>query len=139
MSIRPEELGPLFKRYFDGRRLMVVSNREPYEHRWSDEVGVMDVRRPAGGLTSALDPLMQALGGMWVAWGSGAADAATVDAGDRVRVPPEDPSYTLRRLWLTQQDIHRYYLGFSNQVLWPLCHLRPALTRVRSRYWERYR
>ncbi|MFL5538548.1 MAG: trehalose-6-phosphate synthase, partial [Longimicrobiaceae bacterium] len=69
MSIRPEELGPLFKRYFDGRRLVVVSNREPYEHRWSEEVGEMDVRRPAGGLTSALDPLMQALGGMWVAWG----------------------------------------------------------------------
>ena len=99
----------------------------------------MEIGRPAGGLTSALDPLMQALGGMWVAWGSGEADAAAVDGSHRVQVPPENPSYTLRRLWLTQQDIHRYYLGFSNQVLWPLCHLRPALTRVRGRYWERYR
>jgi alpha,alpha-trehalose-phosphate synthase [UDP-forming] len=139
MPIRPEELGPLFTRYFDGRRLVVVSNREPYEHRWSDEVGEMDVRRPAGGLTSALDPLMQALGGMWVAWGSGEADAAAVDPASRVRVPPESPAYTLRRVWLTHHDIHRYYLGFSNQFLWPLCHLRPDLTRIRSRYWERYR
>jgi alpha,alpha-trehalose-phosphate synthase [UDP-forming] len=134
-----QELGPLFRRLFPGRRFIVVSNREPYEHRWSDEVGEIDVRRPAGGLTSALDPLMQALGGTWVAWGSGEADAAVVDPESRVRVPPEDPGYTLRRVWLTHHDIHRYYLGYANQFLWPLCHLRPDLTRIRSRYWERYR
>jgi alpha,alpha-trehalose-phosphate synthase [UDP-forming] len=139
MSIHPEEMEPLYRRLFDGRRLVVVSNREPYEHRWAQEVGEIDVRRPAGGLTSALDPLMQALGGTWVAWGSGEADAATVDREHRVRVPPEDPRYTLRRIWLTHHDIHRYYLGFANQFLWPLCHLRPDLTRVRNRYWERYR
>ncbi len=118
---------------------MVVSNREPYEHRWSDEVGEISVRRPAGGLTSALDPLLQALGGTWVAWGSGEADASVVDQDNRVGVPPEEPTYSLRRVWLTHHDIHRYYLGFANQFLWPLCHLRPDLTRVRSRYWERYR
>jgi trehalose 6-phosphate synthase len=134
-----EGLEPLFRRLFPGRRFIVVSNREPYEHRWSDEVGEIEVRRPAGGLTSALDPLLQALGGTWVAWGSGEADAAVVDKEHRVRVPPEDPRYTLRRIWLTQHDIHRYYLGFANQFLWPICHLRPDLTRVRSRYWERYR
>jgi trehalose-6-phosphate synthase len=128
-----EGLEPLFRRLFPGRRFVVVANREPYEHRWSDEVGEIDVRRPAGGLTSALDPLLQALGGTWVAWGSGEADAAVVDKEHRVRVPPEEPRYTLRRVWLTQRDIHRYYLGFSNQFLWPLCHLRPDLTRVRSR------
>ncbi|HEV2150410.1 MAG TPA: trehalose-6-phosphate synthase [Longimicrobiaceae bacterium] len=139
MRMTGEGLEPLFRRRFGGRRFIVVSNREPYEHRWSDEVGEIDVRRPAGGLTSALDPLLQALGGTWVAWGSGEADAAVVDKAHRVRVPPEDPSYTLRRVWLTQHDIHRYYLGFANQFLWPLCHLRPDLTRIRSRYWERYR
>jgi trehalose 6-phosphate synthase len=139
MPIEPGELGPLFRELFGSRRLVVVSNREPYEHRWSEEVGEVSVLRPAGGLTSALDPLMQALGGTWVAWGSGEADAATVDAANRVRVPPENPSYSLRRVWLTHHDIHRYYLGFSNQFMWPLCHLRPDLTRIRSRYWERYR
>jgi alpha,alpha-trehalose-phosphate synthase [UDP-forming] len=139
MATDPQSLGPRFRELFAGRRLVVVSNREPYEHRWSEEVGEMEVRRPAGGLTSALDPLLQALGGTWVAWGSGEADAAAVDGDHRVRVPPEDPRYTLRRVWLTHHDIHRYYLGFSNQFLWPLCHLRPDLTRVRSRYWERYR
>ncbi|HEX5521694.1 MAG TPA: trehalose-6-phosphate synthase [Longimicrobiaceae bacterium] len=134
-----ELLEALFRRLFPGRRFIVASNREPYEHRWADEVGEVRVVRPAGGLTSALDPLMQALGGTWVAWGSGEADAAVVDEDDLVRVPPEAESYTLRRVWLTPHDIHRYYLGFSNQFLWPLCHLRPDLTRVRSRYWERYR
>jgi trehalose 6-phosphate synthase/phosphatase len=139
MPTREQELSPLFRRLFPDRRFIVVSNREPYEHRWSDEVGEITVRRPAGGLTSALDPLMQALGGTWVAWGSGEADAAVVDKENRVRVPPEEESYTLRRVWLTHHDIHRYYLGYANQFLWPLCHLRPDLTRIRSRYWERYR
>jgi alpha,alpha-trehalose-phosphate synthase [UDP-forming] len=133
------DLEAVFRERFPGRRFIVVSNREPYEHRWAEGVGGVQVRRPAGGLTSALDPLMQALGGVWVAWGSGEADPAVVDDGDKVRVPPEDPSYTLRRIWLTHHDIHRYYLGYSNQFLWPLCHLRPDLTRVRGRYWERYR
>lgn len=132
-------LESLFRELFPGRKFLVVSNREPYEHRWADEVGEIKVRVPTGGLTSALDPLLQALGGTWVAWGSGEADAAVVNDGDSVRVPPDDPRYDLRRVWLTHHDIHRYYLGFSNQFLWPLCHLRPDLTRIRSRYWERYR
>lgn len=139
MPIHPDDLGPLFREHFGARRLVVVSNREPYEHRWGEEVGEMAVRRPAGGLTSALDPVMQALGGTWVAWGSGEADAAAVDRTGRVQVPPDEPAYTLRRVWLTADDIHHYYLGFSNQLLWPLCHLRPDLSRVRASQWERYR
>ena len=127
-----------FRKWFGDRRLIIASNREPYEHVWGGEVGEVQVRQPAGGLTSALDPLLQALGGTWVAWGSGDADAAVVDPADRCRVPPESPAYTLRRVWLTQRDINRYYLGYANEFLWPLCHLRPDLTRVRERYWERY-
>ncbi len=134
----PREMGPLFRRLFPGERLIVVSNREPYEHRWTDDDDI-EVGRPAGGLTSALDPLMQAVGGVWIAWGSGNADAAVVNGQDRVRVPPEDPRYTLRRIWLDRFDVQDYYRGYSNQILWPLCHLRPALTRVRARFWERYR
>ncbi|MBW3554395.1 MAG: trehalose-6-phosphate synthase, partial [Gemmatimonadetes bacterium] len=135
----PEEIVVSYRESFPDERLIVVSNREPYEHRWGEDVGEIKVRRPAGGLTSALDPLLQAVGGVWIAWGSGDADAAVVDEDDRIGVPPEDASYTLRRLWLDQHDVNRYYLGFSNQFLWPLCHYRPALTRVRARYWERYR
>jgi trehalose 6-phosphate synthase/phosphatase len=135
----PSDVIAAFRAAFPDEQLMVVSNREPYEHRWGEDVGEIRVKRPAGGLTSALDPLLQAVGGVWIAWGSGDADAAVVDEDDRVRVPPEDESYTLRRLWLDQYDVNRYYLGFANQFLWPLCHFRPALTRVRSRYWERYR
>lgn len=133
------DLGRLFRDSFPGESFIVVSNREPYEHRWGEEVGEIEVRQPAGGLTAALDPLLQELGGVWIAWGSGDADAAVVDLRDRVRVPPEAPRYTLRRLWLDEGDVDGYYLGYSNQFLWPLCHLRPALTRVRARHWERYR
>jgi trehalose 6-phosphate synthase/phosphatase len=137
-QLTAETMGPLFRSLFPEERFVVVSNREPYEHRLG-EAGEVVVRRPAGGLTSALDPLMQAVGGVWVAWGSGNADRGVVDTRQGVRVPPEEPAYRLRRVWLNQQDVDRYYLGFSNQFLWPLCHYRPALTRVRGRYWERYR
>ncbi len=134
-----EDMARRFRRAFPDEQFVVVSNREPYEHRWGEEVGEVRVKRPAGGLTSALDPLLRAVGGTWIAWGSGDADAAVVDQEDRVRVPPDEESYTVRRVWLDQHDINRYYLGYANQFLWPLCHLRPALTRVRSRYWERYK
>jgi trehalose 6-phosphate synthase len=133
------DLGQLYRGAFPGERFIVVSNREPYEHRWGEEVGEVEVRQPAGGVTSALDPLMQQVGGVWIAWGSGDADAAVVDGQDRVWVPPAAPKYLLRRLWLDQRDVDGYYLGYANQFLWPLCHLRPALTRVRARHWERYR
>jgi trehalose-6-phosphate synthase len=129
---------PALKRAFPDRTFFVVSNREPYEHHWDEQQSEVQVRRPAGGLTSALDPLMQAVGGVWIAWGSGDADREVVDENQRVRVPPESASYTLHRVWLDQQDVNQYYFGYANQFLWPLCHLRPALTRIRGRYWQRY-
>ncbi len=80
------------------------------------------VKTPAGGLTAALDPLMQAVGGTWVAGGSGDADRENVDEHDRVRVPPQNPKYTLRRVWMSKNEVDKFYFGFSNQTLWPLCH-----------------
>ena len=139
LRLGPGDIASAFRSAFPGRRLIIVSNREPYEHVWNDTRDEIEVRRPAGGLISALDPLMQSLGGTWVAWGSGDADADSVDAGGRIRVPPEAGAYTLRRLWLSHQDVQQYYLGYSNQLLWPLCHLRTELARIRKSYVERYR
>jgi len=133
-----EGVGAAYQAALGGRRFIVASNREPYEHYWDDAADEVAVRRPAGGLVAALDPLLQAVGGVWIAWGSGDRDRETTDERQRVRVPPETEAYTLRRLWLSQQDIHQYYSGYANQFLWPLCHLRPALTRTRARYWQRY-
>jgi trehalose 6-phosphate synthase len=103
-----------------GAKLIVVANREPYIHRYRD--GEVEWIRPAGGLTTALDPVMQACGGVWVAHGSGDADAEVCDEFGRVRVPPDDPSYVLRRVWLSREDEEGYYYGFANSTLWPLCH-----------------
>lgn len=137
-GIGSEELHSILRGALPDRRFAVVSNREPYEHYWDDAADAIAVRRPAGGLVAALDPLMQAVGGVWLAWGSGDRDREEVDERDRLRVPPEAPGYTLRRLWLNKQDINQYYYGYANQLLWPLCHLRPALTRTRAKYWTAY-
>jgi len=123
-------------RYLHDRTLILLSNREPYEHVVRD--GEVTVRRPAGGLVSALDPTMQHTHGTWVAWGSGAADAEMADRDGRLMVPPENPSYTLRRVWLSEDDIEGYYLGFANSVLWPICHMLIQHLEVRDEHWRCY-
>ncbi len=117
-------------------KLVVVANREPYIHVYEDNE--IHCVRPASGLTTALDPVMRACGGVWVAHGSGSADRAMVDKQDRVAVPPEDPAYTLRRVWLSKKEEQGYYYGFSNEAIWPLCHVAYTRPRFSSSDWEQY-
>jgi alpha,alpha-trehalose-phosphate synthase [UDP-forming] len=121
----------------DGYRLIVVSNREPFQHRRSG--ARIECIQPVSGLASALDPVMRACGGLWIAHGNGNADLETVDHFDHVRVPPEKPEYTLRRVWLSPEEEEGYYAGFANQGLWPLCHV--AFTRpvFDPDHWDTYR
>src|SRR5215469_16971724 len=106
-----------------GDALFVVSNREPYMHVFSDDGSSVRVIVPASGLVTALEPVLQACRGTWVANGSGSADRDVVDEHDRIEVPPHNPAYTLRRVWLSEEEDRGYYEGFSNEGLWPLCHI----------------
>ena len=126
-----------FIRYLNDCKFILVSNREPYEHMYGS--GGIEVKQPAGGLVSALDPTMQYTHGTWVAWGSGTADRDVSDEAGRVQVPSEDPQYTVHRVWLDDADIDGYYHGFANQALWPLCHMLIQHFEFRTEYWERYR
>ncbi len=119
------------------RSLVVVSNREPYLHRHEADGRVGWVHTP-GGVSVALDALMRERGGVWVAHGAGDADREVVDDRDHVAVPPDDPSYSLRRIWLTPAEEHGYYNGFSNEGLWPLCHVAHVRPVFRSSDWEAY-
>ena len=133
----PKSLLDLLNTALPGAEVLVVSNREPYIHNRSG--GRVVVQSPASGLVSALEPVMRACGGTWIAHGSGSADRDMVDAFDRVRVPESAPAYTLRRIWVSEEEQDGYYYGFANEALWPLCHIvfvRPAL---RSRDWEIYK
>ncbi|QEL17750.1 alpha,alpha-trehalose-phosphate synthase (UDP-forming) [Limnoglobus roseus] len=120
-----------------GAKLIVVANREPYIHRRAN--GGVELMRPAGGLTTALDPVMQACGGVWVGHGSGDADRETADARGRLAVPPDDPTYTLRRVWLTPEQEEGYYYGFANSTLWPLCHQVYRRPTFDPAHWAVYR
>jgi alpha,alpha-trehalose-phosphate synthase [UDP-forming] len=124
-------------RYLSDCKFILVSNREPYEHVRG--VNGIEVRQPPGGLVSALDPTMRRIHGTWVAWGSGSADRETSDGMGRVRVPPDEQSYTLRRVWLDTADVEGYYHGFANRALWPLCHMLIEYFEFRTTFWERYR
>jgi trehalose 6-phosphate synthase len=120
------------------RPLLVVSNREPYIHEQGDDGGVT-WKSATGGVAVALDALMRERGGVWIAHGGGSADRAVADEAGRVLVPPDAPSYTLKRLWLEEPTFSSYYGGFANEGLWPLCHLVDVRPKFRSEDWAAYR
>jgi alpha,alpha-trehalose-phosphate synthase [UDP-forming] len=120
----------------EGSRLFVVSNREPYVHARRGKS--VEVNVPPSGLVTALEPVLRACDGTWVAHGAGDADRETVDAHDRLQVPPDDPRYTLRRIWLTKEEEEGYYYGFANEGLWPLCHIAHTRPIFRASDWKHY-
>jgi len=119
-----------------GEDVIVVSNREPYIHQRRGER--IEVQRPASGLVTALEPIMRACSGTWIAHGSGSADRDVVDKNDRVAVPPDKPAYSIRRVWLTPEEEDGYYYGFANEGLWPLCHIAHVRPIFRSSDWAQY-
>ncbi|MBF0375108.1 MAG: trehalose-6-phosphate synthase [Alphaproteobacteria bacterium] len=132
----PDSLRGLLREELPGAEVMVVSNREPYIHNLVD--GAIGMQRPASGLVTALEPIMRACGGTWIAHGGGSADHLTVDDEDRLAVPPDAPAYTLRRLWLTDEEQDGYYYGLANEGLWPLCHIAFVRPTFRASDWDQY-
>jgi len=132
----PESLRTILRGELRGEDVLVVSNREPYMHqRRGDRI---EVQRPASGVVTALEPIMRACSGTWIAHGSGSADREVVDRHDRVAVPPEHPTYSIHRVWLTPEEEAGYYYGFANEGLWPLCHIAHVRPTFRSGDWAQY-
>jgi len=124
--------------HLHGEKIVLLANREPYIHQ-RNAAGGIEVLHPASGLVTALEPVMRACSGVWVAHGSGSADRETVDRNDRVAVPPGEESYRIRRVWLSDEEQKGYYYGFSNEGLWPLCHVAHARPVFRTDDWRQYR
>ncbi len=132
----PETLREILHRELRDQHVIVVSNREPYIHvRHGDSVAV---QRPASGLVTAMEPIMRACSGTWIAHGSGSADREVVDNEDHISVPNDNPSYQLRRVWLTKEEEQGYYYGFANEGLWPLCHIAHVRPTFRTSDWLQY-
>jgi trehalose 6-phosphate synthase len=119
--------------------LFLVSNREPYMHIIDESSGQDKCMRPAGGVVTAIDPILRAGGGMWIAHGSGNSDRQFVNSKDKLGVPPEDIRYVLKRVWLSKEEEEGYYYGFSNEGLWPLCHITHTRPVFRELDWQCYR
>ncbi len=133
-----ERLKQTLNRDLQGEKIVILANREPYIHNRADD-GSIEVQHPASGLVTALEPIMRACSGVWVAHGSGSADRETVDRNDHVRVPPDEKSYHIRRVWLSEEEVQGYYNGVSNEGLWPLCHMAYARPIFRAEDWQQYR
>jgi trehalose 6-phosphate synthase len=132
----PERLRISVQTKLGASRLFAISNREPYEHFRKGNAVACSI--PASGLVTALEPVLCACGGTWIAQGTGDADRETVDEHDRIRVPPDHPQYTLRRVWLTEEEEQGFYFGFANEGLWPLCHIAHNRPMFRAQDWEQY-
>ncbi len=132
----PDRLRVFILSKLNGSRLFAVSNREPYEHKRQGNSVTWSV--PASGLVTALEPVLRASDGTWIAQASGDADKETVDERGRLRVPPDHPQYTLRRVWLSKEEEQGFYFGFANEGLWPLCHIAHTRPVFRSEDWEHY-
>jgi trehalose 6-phosphate synthase len=133
----PQRLKRTLTRYLHGEKIIIVANREPYIHQYAAD-GAVTVLHPASGLVTALEPIMRACSGVWIAHGSGSADRETTDADDHVAVPPGEESYLIRRLWLSAEDVKGYYYGFANEGLWPLCHIADTRPIFRGDDWAHY-
>ncbi len=131
-----QRLKEFLKDILKGRNIFMVSNREPYIH--TKNGGKISYFLPASGMATAIEPVMQACGGMWIAHGSGDADKLVVDQNDKIEVPPDEPKYTLKRVWLTEEETAGYYYGFSNEGLWPLCHIAHTRPTFRKEDWDEY-
>lgn len=137
VSWNPEALRTILHEDLRGDELLIVSNREPYIHV-REASGEIRVQRPASGLITALEPVMLACSGTWIAHGSGSADRDVVDRNNHVAVPPEKARYRIRRVWLTEAEENGYYYGFANEGLWPLCHIAHTRPVFRPPDWEAY-
>lgn len=136
ISWNPKALKEILHNELTGDEILIVSNREPYIHvKCKDGI---EVRSPASGLVTALEPVMRACSGTWIAHGSGNADREAVDKNDHVQVPPNEPSYQIRRVWLTKEEEDGYYYGFSNEGIWPLCHIAHVRPIFKSKDWQQY-
>jgi trehalose 6-phosphate synthase len=133
----PQRLKQTLNRYLRGERIIIVANREPYIHERAAD-GEVTVVHPASGLVTALEPIMRACSGVWIAHGSGSADRQTADAKGHVPVPPGEESYLIRRVWLSAAEEKGYYYGFANEGLWPLCHIAHARPIFRREDWKQY-
>jgi trehalose-6-phosphate synthase len=133
----PERLKAEMGILLQGKKMIVVSNREPYMH--IHEGKGIKCMVPASGMITAMEPILKACSGLWIASGTGDADKETVDRHDKVEVPPDEPKYTLRRLWLSDEEEKHFYYGFSNEGLWPLCHIAHTRPTFRNDDWKYYK
>ncbi len=133
----PDRLREEVKKILPDKTLIVVSNREPYMHVHQGKEIKCIV--PASGMVTAMEPILKACGGLWIASGTGDADREVVDKHNKIPVPPEEEKYVLKRIWVSKEEEEHFYYGFSNEGLWPLCHLAHTRPVFREDDWNYYR
>jgi trehalose 6-phosphate synthase len=108
--------------------VVVVANRLPVD-QVTEPDGTTRYQRSPGGLVTALEPFVAGRGGAWVGW-SGAAGAAPE--------PFESGGMQLVPVPLSEEEVDRYYEGFSNASLWPLYHDVVEKPEYHRAWWDAY-
>lgn len=103
-------------------KLIVISNRIPSE------------AAPSGGLVFALHETLRKTGGIWIGSHPDVADKPSETLSEY----GEQGEYSRFSFTLSQSDYEEFYLGFSNSVLWPVCHRRGDLVELNRGFEEGY-
>ena len=131
-----ERLKEFIKAYLKNRPIFIVSNQEPYIHqKIKNEIKYSIV---PSGLNTAVNAVMEACGGVWIAHGGGDADRETADENGKLKVPPNDPRYTLKRIWLLEKEFGGHY-RFSVEAMYPLCLMTYTRPIFRKADWLMYK
>ena len=115
-------------------RLVVVSNRLPLVLTRGPD-GSWRARQGQGGLVTALAPVLRDRGGLWIGWPGATEDSALATVRS---MPADETGYTIEPVALTDEELDRYYRGFSNEILWPLFHDMPGRCNFDPGYWPTY-
>jgi alpha,alpha-trehalose-phosphate synthase [UDP-forming] len=115
------------------KRFIVVSNRLPISIK-HDPDGKLVATQGAGGLVTALAPVLKNRGGMWLGW-PGTSEKGVLAM---CRTFSREAGYFLRPVALTDEEVEGFYRGFSNEILWPLFHEFQMPCNFFPSYWAAY-
>ncbi len=121
----------------DGAKLVLASTSEPYLHYYRG--GEIQWRGGAGGVATALDSLMREYSGIWVSLGLGSADKEVADSNGKLKVPPGEEDYVLKRVWISKKEEEGAQALTANSALWPLSHTVYVRPVFQQDAWEQFK
>lgn len=114
-------------------RIIIIANRLPV--RVTGENGRFQFQRSEGGLATGLGSLQTGDDIIWLGWPG--LYPGTEGEKNTIRIRLKHDNFY--PVFLTPEHIRDFYEGYSNNILWPLCHYFYYFIQYEKSYWEAYK